>query len=775
MPETPTDGPAPLMSVTALPGWFSRVQRKRALRVLLSDYVLNGASCAMGMLLVSAIMHAAFGAAAAATATVGVIATLAPDMVGPRRGKLAYMIAAPLIGMPLFLAVQLLRADPVVLGVFMVGATFVAFLGMAWGKRGAPVAIGVMLAVIFALSTPPPADVHEALARTLYGALGSFIYVLWSVLSNLALNARYRTQRTADLLLALAALMRAHALRIAPDAPPDDESDATGGVAELLRRQAALADQLQAARDVVLESPRTPHRQRLAGMLMVVLEMRDYLVAGELDLERVRHHAGNEAVLAGVADVYRAMAADVSRIADALLLGRKPVPATDHGAQLAELAMEATSTADELPPPTEDTTTDERRLLARLLRGVAFRVTHQNRAVLQLSALARGEAAPDLDVVRNSWRLFVSPTDWSLQPFLDVWHWHQPALRHALRAALAVGTGYVFATLLPWGSHDYWVTLTIVVVLRGSLAQTLERRNQRVAGTLVGSLLATGLLALHPGTLALVLILTAAQGVAHAFALRRYVVTAVAASVLGLVQSHMLHAGGSTTFALFERVGDTLLGAGIAWAFSYVLPSWERGQLARLVRRTLKALGLHARLSLELAAVEQFDTQSDLAWRLARREAYDALSALVQATQRSLVEPRAVQPPLALLEHLQGHSYQLMGQLSAVRSMLVLRRDQLRPEAIAGPLATTAAAIEAALAPGVAAPAPPAPPPGAAPAPHGDQFATVPEVLPDPFQQDVSPWLLRRLHLSQDLAGQVQADAQRVLASLAAAPAPAAS
>lgn len=71
------------------------------------------------------------------------------------------MIAAPLIGMPLFLAVQLLRADPVVLGVFMVGATFVAFLGMAWGKRGAPVAIGVMLAVICALSTPPPADARS--------------------------------------------------------------------------------------------------------------------------------------------------------------------------------------------------------------------------------------------------------------------------------------------------------------------------------------------------------------------------------------------------------------------------------------------------------------------------------------------------------------------------------------------------------------------------------------------------------------------------------------
>ena len=41
-------------------------------------------------------------------------------------------------------------------------------------------------------------------------------------------------------------------------------------------------------------------------------------------------------------------------------------------------------------------------------------------------------------------------------------------------------------------------------------------------------------------------------------------------------------------------------------------------------------------------------------------------------TARALAEPRAVQPPLALLEQLQGHSYQLLGQLSAIKSMLLL-------------------------------------------------------------------------------------------------------
>ena len=90
----------------------------------------------------------------------------------------------------------------------------------------------------------------------------------------------------------------------------------------------------------------------------------------------------------------------------------------------------------------------------------------------------------------------------------------------------------------------------------------------------------------------------------------------------------------------------------------------------------LKAQAAHVRTSLSVEQLQAVDNAPELAWRLARREAYDAVSALVQATGRSLVEPRAVRPPLALLEQLQGHSYQLMGQLSAVKSMLLLRRER---------------------------------------------------------------------------------------------------
>ena len=147
-----------------LAGWWGQ-RHKATLRIVLSDYVLNGASSALGMFLVATIVYAFLGREAAAVANVGVIATLAPDLVAPRRGKLAQMVVCPLIGVPLFAVVLALDGQSLALGLFLVPATFFVFLAMAWGKRGAPIAIGVMLAVVFAMSLPPPEGSHQVLQR----------------------------------------------------------------------------------------------------------------------------------------------------------------------------------------------------------------------------------------------------------------------------------------------------------------------------------------------------------------------------------------------------------------------------------------------------------------------------------------------------------------------------------------------------------------------------------------------------------------------------------
>lgn len=757
---------------------FSNHRLRAALRVALSHYVANGLSVALGLLLISVLVHAWLGPAAAAAASVGVVVCSPPDLPGPRRGKLWQMLPAPLLGIPLFFAVQWLHGDPLHLGLLLVPGTFLAFLAMAWGRRGIPIAVSVMFSMIFSMaaasrSTVGADPLQAALAVTAHFALGAGLYVVYAVAANRLLNARYRVQSVADVLYSLAALMRLQARLF--DAGPEPGGDvsgmrsggpgapgAQGGAAgtdgtedarasdgeeephaltgQLLQRQAALAEQLQASRNIVLESPTTPKRQRLAAMLVLVLEMRDHLLACELDVEALKAHPGHVPVLHALRGVLHDVAGELARLADALLRGSRPAPFTDARPALAQLRW-----SDPLPPRALGGPSPH-----ALARGLADRVGHINDEALRLNAIARGEAPPDLAVVRASWQMFVSPTAWSWAPLATLWRWDAPPLRHAVRAALAMAAGFVVAQSLPWGTHAYWILLTIVVVLRGSLAQTLERRNSRVAGTLVGCVLAAGVLASHLSAWQLIACLTIAQAVAHGFAVRRYLVTAVAATVLGLVQSHMLQGGGSTAIDLLERLADTLIGTGIAWAFSYVLPSWERSQIPALVHRTLAAQARHAREALALGQLHAVDNAPELAWRLARREAYDSLSALVQATQRAMAEPRAVQPPLAALERLQARCYQLLAQLTAIKTMLLLRRGRLDAEALQAPLAHTALAVTQWLE-GAPAAAPPSVVGAMAP---GDA-----QGWPDPQEGDLGPWMVRRLGLATERAAQVRAAA----------------
>jgi uncharacterized membrane protein YccC len=227
----------------------------------------------------------------------------------------------------------------------------------------------------------------------------------------------------------------------------------------------------------------------------------------------------------------------------------------------------------------------------------------------------------------------------------------------------------------------------------------------------------------------------------------------VAATVLALLQAHLLNAGVNPTFDAVERMADTLIGVAIAWVFSYVLPSWERNQIPALVARTLAAQARHARVALGLGQLRAVDNESELGWRLARREAYDSISALVQAIQRSLSEPRAVRPPLEPLGRLLAHNYQLLAQLTAVKTMLLLRRGRLNAEQIRAPLQLAAQTIEATLST------------DSTQASNGlaDAYAPSAGELPDPFEDDLSPWLLRRLHLAAGVAQHLRSEARQVL------------
>lgn len=717
------------------------------LRVVLSQYVTNGLSVSLGLVLIMLALFESAGLAAASSAAVGVIIASLPDVPSPRRRKLMQILPAPLLGAPLFMLVQLTRQDSLLLGGVLVAGTFLAVMLMAWGKRGGPICFSLLFSMLFSMAAPPMTSLEQVISHTGWFLAGAVLYMGWAVLTTQLLNQRFRAQLLAECLHSFAGILRTQAQRFGQQ--PNHQAL----LEAMLDQQASFADQLQATRDVVLESPTTRARQQYAAMLLGLLEARDHQLACDLDLDFLLEQQATVPLLPALQQALNTIAAELETLGMALLLGRHRQaipPIADLRPQLAgALPPRPATRAALVPDPVRTDAPD----IAALLRNMADRIGHINDEAVKIAALARGDVVPELSLVRSQWQLFVSTTQWSWKPLLGQLSWGAPTLRYALRATLAVATGYVLAMHLPWATHEYWILITIVVVMRGNLAQTLQRRNARVAGTVLGCLLVVALLTTHPGARALFLIVALSTGLAHAFALRRYLYTTIAATVSGLLQAHLLLLGLQPTFAIGERLADTVFGALLAWIFSYVLPAWERSQIPDLVKRSIKAQGEHARLALALLSTAQ---TSDVNWRLARREAYDSLSALTLATQRTLAEPRQVRPPLEPLEALQARSYQLLAQLTAVKSLLLLRRGQLDLERALPALQHATQCIEAELAD--AAPAGPTPgTPNFSIA--GQPYLPRPDLL---VATDLTPWLLRRLQLACAMAHELRLAAIRV-------------
>jgi uncharacterized membrane protein YccC len=624
------------------------------------------------------------------------------------------------------LVVDLLRAHPLALGAALAAIAFVAMMTLAWGARVGAVSFAPILSTIFSMAVPP--SEHE-LALAGWSACGGFAFLVWSMLATAACLRRYRRLAVVAALRAAAALFRSRADVLA--AAPASDAGAAAPLKAWISGEAALAERLQAARDLLFVAPPTPRTCREIAILLRVVDLRDVLLASRLDADQLGGDAVGRTMLQRVAAAQRAIAAALDRAADHVRDDTDPEAATEPFAVDAAFAALAFAAGDPR---------------ARLVPSLANRLRRMLADLARIDRLLHGETEP-LPLTHDQLQRFVTPDGWAMRTLHQHWRLDSLVLRHAVRMALALATAYYLALGLPWGSHPYWLVLSVAVVLRGNLGETLARRNARVLGTLLGCLVVVALTRL-PSPLSLNTIFLLALATAHAFVTQRYWLTATAASIMALLQSHLVNP--EAGFAIAERVADTFLGALLAWSFSYVLPAWERRGVAQQIARVLRDLRAYAAHSLRAA------TSDPVEERLARRQGYDSLAALAAALQRTRVEPKGVRLPAREIATLIDHGERLMAHLSMVRLTLARLADD--PQApwprIDGALAEAAAALTAQLEPATAS---------APPLPDDDPESLA--LLPErPAAHDVMPWLARRLRLMVIEAGRI-GDTARGLAA----------
>jgi uncharacterized membrane protein YccC len=164
------------------------------------------------------------------------------------------------------------------------------------------------------------------------------------------------------------------------------------------------------------------------------------------------------------------------------------------------------------------------------------------------------------------------------------------------------------------------------------------------------------------------LFIVLAVGTSHAYGQVAYRVTAIGASVSSLLLLHFVDPLVHPQF--FERIVDTLIGSGLSWAFSYLLPTWERHDLPRTVRGLLAADAGFAEAALNRAPVTQ-------AYRLARKKTLEAVAQLSGAIRRLADEPNTNRRALASLGELLGANYLLASDLSSMPVLVKLRASEL--------------------------------------------------------------------------------------------------
>ena len=220
-------------------------------------------------------------------------------------------------------------------------------------------------------------------------------------------------------------------------------------------------------------------------------------------------------------------------------------------------------------------------------------------------------------------------------PLLANLNWESLAFRHALRAAVTTAPALAF-TLIWFTPYDHWLTITIVATMQPYFGITFTRALERVAGTLVGgliaallSLLVTTPLAIAAAMFPLAMLALAVRAVS--FGLFMAALTPMIVLLVELGQP-----GASEWLIAGARALFTLTGGLVAVAGCYLLwPSWEPNRVAEEIRAAIAA---HARYA---AAVLSFLTEHPDAAAVdqARRAAGLASNNAEASISRALLEP----------------------------------------------------------------------------------------------------------------------------------------
>jgi Predicted membrane protein len=664
-------------------------------RFLFSHHLFGGLRQAVGVMLPPLVIGGLFGLhQQGMTAAVGAACVAFLDQPGgPRRYGMQGMAAAVLLGSLTVAIVGLSCANPVWLWLTVPLLTFVFSMLTVFGKQGG--ILGFACLLIMALTMRSRPDFAQLWIHTTYSLGGGLFYFLYSSVVHRMSWHREEQQALSAALFATADYMRARS------ALYDTEAELETHYRRLVRAQHQMTEEQQAARDTVLrELPKGEgrnDRSRAAALNLFIdmVALLDSLVATHTDYRTLRRHFGEGDVLLFPRDALRKLAQNVDLIA--LNVARNRRQRLPHTIKPELRALEF-----ELHEMRQRNFDRESPEVYALMVKVLQRLRRANELVVRMAEnTRRGTSTALVDrLLDHALDRFLTRRKWRLGMLTSNLRLDSPHFRYAVRVTIAVTIGMTVATLLgnvvqdrlgiDWEFHDYWVLLTVLVIMKPGYALTRQRNGWRLTGTLIGCGLSLLIFNTVENTFTLSALLFLSGVLWYALLQLNFMLAAAANTVFVLLAFHFLSP--HQHFALGERVADTVLASAIALLCShFVLPWWESnymGSLAAALRRAnsrflnsgldfaaasrqLRALKREQEPdSPEIVAGEKALQDAELHWRVNRKNMHIAFSNFTGAFYRMMDEPIKRQQHVRALNALMTQHHTLASHVSAVIPLL---------------------------------------------------------------------------------------------------------
>jgi uncharacterized membrane protein (TIGR01666 family) len=271
---------------------------------------------------------------------------------------------------------------------------------------------------------------------------------------------------------------------------------------------------------------------------------------------------------------------------------------------------------------------------------------------------------------------FLTPQYYPLSTLTQNLSFSSTIFRHSLRLTITLMLGFFIGKFLPF-HNVYWILLTIIVIMRPGYGLTKERSFHRIIGTVIGGLVAFGILFIVKDNIIISVLSIVCMLLGFSFTQINYKVSAI------FVTMYVVFIYGIITPNIGDlvqyRILDTVVGAALAFLANHFLwPSWEFLNIPLYLEKAIKANQDYLK---EISIFYNKKGNISTSYRLARKNAFIEIGNLMASFQRMVQEPKSKQKQMPQVYKLTVLNHSLLSSLASLGTYIQSHKTTTASEA----------------------------------------------------------------------------------------------